>query len=140
MKKLVLAFCLLAPLPGAADESLTSPSPEGAEVYFIGLEDGAVVDSPFTVRFGLRRMGVTPAGHEAPNTGHHHLLIDLEDSPDMALPLPKSATVVHFGGGQTETVIDLPAGDHTLQLLLGNYLHVPHDPPVISERIRVTVR
>ena len=100
----------------------------------------AVLDSPVTVRFGLSGMGVTPAGHAAENTGHHHILIDLVELPSMDLPLPKSEQVVHFGGGQTETVLELAPGTHTLQLLLGNHLHVPHKPPVMSEKITITVR
>lgn len=118
-----------------------SPAPEGAEVYFIAPQDGDVVPSTFTVRFGLRGMGVAPAGIDQANTGHHHLLIDVADA-DIPLdrPLPADDHFVHFGGGQTETEVTLPPGEHTLQLLLGNHLHIPHDPPVMSEVITVTVR
>ena len=110
-----------------------------AEVYFISPTDGEVIGTEVTVRFGLRGMGVTAAGFEAPNTGHHHLLIDMTQLPDLTLPLPKTEQSRHFGGGQTETVIQLSPGKHTLQLVLGNHLHVPHDPPLISAKITVVV-
>ena len=118
---------------------LSTPAPEDAELYFITPEDEATVPTTFTVRFGLRGMGVAPAGVAMENTGHHHLLIDSARLPDMTLPLPATDSIVHFGQGQTETEVTLPPGEHSLQLLLGNHLHVPHDPPVISDRITVTV-
>ena len=117
-----------------------SESPPGAKAYIISPKDGEVVGKTFTVRFGLMNMGVAPAGIKLPNTGHHHLLIDLENLPDMEKPLTFSERVRHFGGGQTETEITLAPGKHTLRLLLGNYLHIPHKPPVLSEKITVTVR
>ena len=117
-----------------------SESPLGAKSYIISPKDGQVVSKTFTVRFGLVNMGVAPAGVKLPNTGHHHLLIDLEDLPDMEKPLAFSENVRHFGGGQTETEITLAPGKHTLRLLLGNYLHIPHKPPVLSEKITVTVQ
>ncbi len=117
-----------------------SESPPGAKVYIISPKDGEVVAKTFTVRFGLVNMGVAPAGVKAPNTGHHHLLIDLEGLPDMEKPLVFSENVKHFGGGQTETEITLAPGKHTLRLLLGNYVHIPHKPPVLSEKITVTVK
>lgn len=116
-----------------------TPSPEGARIYFIGIADGDEVSSPLVVRFGLSGMGVAPAGTENPKTGHHHLLIDSELA-DYSLPIPADETHRHFGGGQTEVSIDLPPGDHILQLVLADYRHVPHEPPVVSERIRVTVK
>jgi len=116
-----------------------STSPAGAEVYFITPADGAVVGGTFTVRFGLKGMGVAPAGVDVANTGHHHLLIDLDAQPALDQPLPANEHVRHFGGGQTETELTLPPGKHRLQLLLGNYLHIPHDPPVESATITVTV-
>lgn len=117
-----------------------SPAPENAQVYFITPQDGDVVASPFTVKFGLKGMGVAPAGVDQDETGHHHLIINVAEA-DIPLnrPLPTSDQFVHFGGGQTETQVELPPGEHTLQLVLGNYLHIPHDPPVMSERITVTV-
>lgn len=131
-----LALALLA-APAAA-ELPRQPAPEGAAVYFIAPADGAVVSSPVTVKFGLRGMGIAPAGLDHPQTGHHHLLIDAPEV-DMGLPLPKTEQVRHFGGGQTEAAVELAPGAHTLQLLLGDYLHIPHDPPVLSATVTVTV-
>lgn len=118
---------------------LISTAPENAAVYIISPEDGAVVTETFTVKFGLSGMGVAPAGIQMDNTGHHHLLIDLDDSLDLTKPLPTSDKVRHFGQGQTETEVTLTPGTHRLKLLLGNYLHIPHNPPVTSEEITVTV-
>ena len=120
-------------------DGIRSPAPDGASLYFIAPADGAVVSGPFTVKFGLQGMGVAPAGVDVPNTGHHHLLINLEEAVNPDLPLPATDQVRHFGGGQTETQLSLPAGTYRLQLMLGNHLHVPHDPPVTSEVITVTV-
>lgn len=110
-----------------------------AEEYFISPKDGDTVSGTFEVRLGLKGMGVAPAGVDLPNTGHHHLLIDVETLPPMDAPLPKSDQILHFGGGQTETSLSLPPGQHTLQLILGNYAHVPFTPPVMSEKITITV-
>jgi hypothetical protein len=110
-----------------------------SELYFISPQDGDTVSGEFKLQFGLRGMGVAPAGVDADNTGHHHLLIDMDMLPPMDAPLPKTEQVRHFGGGQTETTLSLAPGKHTLQLLLGNFSHVPHDPPVMSERITITV-
>ena len=117
-----------------------SPSPDGARVYFISPQNGDTVQSPVTVRFGLEGMGVAPAGTDRANTGHHHLLIDLAELPATDKPLPADSRHVHFGGGQTETTIELAPGEHTLQLLLGDYSHIPHQPPVVSEKITITVK
>lgn len=117
-----------------------TPAPEGAKVYFIEPANGATVDKTFTVKFGLKGMGVAPAGVDAPATGHHHLLIDLDQEPAMNMPLPMTDNLKHFGKGQTETEVTLPPGKHTLQLLVGDKNHVPLDPPVISEKITVTVK
>ena len=110
-----------------------------AEVYIISPRDGDTVNGEITVSFGLRGMGVSPAGTEVANTGHHHLLIDMGTLPPLDMPLPKTDQLRHFGGGQTETTLKLEPGMHTLQLLLGNYSHVPHNPPVMSEKITITV-
>ena len=131
-----LALALLA-TPAAA-ELPRQPAPEGAAAYFISPADGAVVSSPVTVKFGLRGMGVAPAGIDHPATGHHHLLLG-SPAVDLGLPLPKTEQIRHFGGGQTEASLELAPGAHTLQLLLGDYLHIPHDPPVRSATITVTV-
>jgi hypothetical protein len=119
---------------------LASPSAEGAKAYIISPVDGATVASPVTIQFGLSGMGVAPAGVEKENTGHHHLLINANNAAiDMNLPLPANDQVKHFGKGQTETSLDLAPGTYTLQLLLGNHLHVPHDKPVISEVVTIIV-
>ena len=117
---------------------LRKPAPKGAKVYFISPDDGAQVTNPITVKFGLWGMGVAPAGIDQPDTGHHHLLID-RSLQNFAVPIPKDDQHLHFGGGETETVVSLSPGQHTLQLYLGDYLHIPHEPPLISERITITV-
>jgi hypothetical protein len=117
-----------------------SPAPADARVYIISPADGDVVSSPVTVKFGLSGMGVAPAGVEKAATGHHHLLIDLETLPDPGQPLPADDHHKHFGGGQTETTVDLAPGQHTLQLIMGDHNHVPHDPPVVSDKITITVK
>lgn len=116
-----------------------SAAPAGAELYFIAPANGDAVTSPVRVQFGLKGMGIAPAGTDAPKTGHHHLLIDVEEMPSFAAPLPATDNIRHFGGGQTETVIELEPGVHSLQLVLGNYLHIPHNPPVMSEQIQIKV-
>jgi hypothetical protein len=141
MRRLTLFTATLFIGAAVAQQALVSPSPEGAKVYFISPADGDVVTSPVTVRFGLKDMGVAPAGVDVPNTGHHHLLVDLDGPlPMRPLPLPKSEEVRHFGGGQTEVDLELSPGVHTLQLLLANHLHVPHEPPVFSEQIVISVK
>ena len=115
------------------------PSPAGAEVYIVSPKDGAKVKSPVTVVFGLKGMGVAPAGIKFDNTGHHHLLIDSELPADMSQPLAANEKSVHFGKGQTETSLTLPPGKHSLQLVLGDLLHIPHDPAVVSKKINITV-
>ncbi|MDX1563741.1 MAG: DUF4399 domain-containing protein [Gammaproteobacteria bacterium] len=124
-----------APAPGLERQ----PAPEGAAAYIIEPADGAVVSNPVRVLFGLRGFGVVPAGIERADAGHHHLLIDT-DLPNLDLPIPADDNHVHFGGGQTETELTLEPGTHTLQLLLGDELHVPHDPPIASQRITIEVR
>ncbi len=136
-RALVVALAVAALTPASAQ----TPSPEGAKVYFINLKDGAEVDSPFLVQFGLSGMGIAPAGVEKPNTGHHHLLIDASMTPEqMKEPIPADDNHKHFGGGQTEAMVTLSKGQHTLQLLLGDWTHIPHVPPVMSEPITITVR
>jgi len=129
---LLAAVVLSAPLPGLAADRY------GA--YIVSPADGAVVSSPVTVVFGLRNAyGVAPAGVVKENTGHHHLLIDTA-LPDLNAPIPKDEHHRHFGGGQTETAIELAPGRHTLQLLLGDAAHVPHKPPIMSAPITITVK
>lgn len=125
-----------ADAPGAA--LARTPSPDGARVFFITPADGAVVSNPVVIDFGIAGMSVTKAGDNRPDSGHHHLLIDAE-LPDLSLPIPASANYVHFGDGSTSTEITLEPGQHTLRMLLGDHLHIPHDPPVISEPITITV-
>ena len=117
----------------------TSASPNNAEVYFITPKDGDTVSTKFIIQFGLKNMGVAPAGIVVKNTGHHHLLIDVQQLPSLEEPLPNNSNIRHFGAGQTEAVLEMPRGEHTLQLLLGNHAHVPHEPPVMSEKITITV-
>ena len=132
-------FMCVAPIVATA-EGLVSKAPADAQVYFIEPQDGAVVEGPVKVVFGLENMGVAPAGVDRDKTGHHHLLIDVKEMPDMSQPLPASEHVKHFGGGQTETTLELEPGTHTLQLLVGNYAHVPHQQPVISKKITIEVK
>jgi hypothetical protein len=113
---------------------------EAAQVYIISPADGAEVGSPFTVQFGLQGMGVAPAGIEFAGTGHHHLLIDAAELPPKGKPIPADDKHRHFGKGQTETQLTLPPGKHTLQLLFADHLHVPQDPPLVSQKITITVK
>ena len=116
-----------------------SSSPDKAMLYIISPQDGDTVSSPVKVIFGLNGMGVAPAGIKMKNTGHHHLLIDLVQLPDINLPIPSDDHHRHFGKGQTEAFIELDKGEHTLQLILGDHMHVPHEPPIISKKIRIKV-
>lgn len=132
-----MAFAAAGATSGA--EIPRQSAPEGAHLYFITPQDGATVSSPFTVRFGLSGMGVAPAGVSHAATGHHHLIVDAP-LPPLDRPIPSDDHHHHFGGGQTETTLELPPGDHTLQLLLGDANHVPFDPPVVSKQITVHVK
>ena len=118
-----------------------TPAPaEDAAVYFVTPMDGDFVSSPVAVRFGLEGLGVAPAGVERQGTGHHHLLVNLDQLPALDQPIPADDRHIHFGGGQTQTSLELPPGEHTLQLLVGDHLHVPHEPPITSEKITITVK
>ena len=110
-----------------------------SKVYFINLKDGDVVENPIFIQFGLSGKGVAPAGVDKENTGHHHLLIDV-GAIDFSMPIPSSKNHLHFGGGQTETSIELTPGEHELQLVLGDLYHVPHSPPIISKKIKISVK
>lgn len=121
-----------------AQQPEKTASPSGAQAYIVSPANGATVGSTFTVVFGLKGMGVAPAGVQANNTGHHHLLVDGVQMPDLNIPL--GSNVSHFGGGQTETSLTLTPGQHTLQLILGDHLHIPHNPAVVSEKITITVQ
>ena len=136
-----LAAVVCASVWAVGPAAAQTPSPAGAKVYIINLKDGDTVTSPFKVQFGLTGMGVAPAGVEKPNTGHHHLIIDTTLSADeLKAPIGSDAKHVHFGAGQTETMVTLPPGKHTLQLVLGDWSHIPLVPPVMSEPITVEVK
>ena len=141
MRKLMIAALALGPfaLGSLALAQERTPSPPGAEVYIISPKNGATVHNPVRVQFGLKGMGVAPAGVKFDNTGHHHLLVDTDAPVDMSAPLPATDQIVHFGKGQTATTLTLKPGKHTLQLLLADMNHVPHQPPVISQKITITV-
>ena len=133
-KTLLLVVCLFLPLSLFAGET---PSPEGAKAYFVDLKDGETVKSPFLVRFGLtEQMGIAPALADWPDTGHFHLLID-KKPPNPNKPI--SNNNLHLHRGQTEATVELGKGKHTLQIVMGDYSHIPHNPPVMSERISVKV-
>ena len=135
MRTITLILCLLIlPLTLMAGDS---PSPEGAKVYFVDLKDGDTVSSPVLIRLGLtEQMGIAPALADWPDTGHFHLIIDAK-TPNPNKPVAK--THLHLHLGQTEKTVKLKQGQHTIQIVLGDYAHMPHDPPVMSERITVTV-
>lgn len=111
-----------------------------AEVYFVSPSDGDEVSSPVEIVFGLRGIGVAPAGINFPNTGHHHLLVDLDALPNLNESIPADENHIHFGKGQTQTLLALDPGEHTLQLLLGDWMHVPHTEPIFSEKIKIFVK
>jgi hypothetical protein len=141
MKTLLMTALMIVSFAAAAADPLSpTPPPSGASVYFIEPLDGATVPTTFTVKFGLKGMTIAPAGHDQPNSGHHHLLIDVAEMPDLKQPLPATDHILHFGKGQTETQVTLTPGKHTLQLVFANYLHIANDPAVTSTRITVTVR
>src|SRR3954447_10781848 len=137
---LTLCAVVISGFAGAQQRERGGPTPssQGAAVHFVGLNDGANLPTRVTIRFGLRDMGVAPAGLERANSGHHHLLIDTE-LPPLDKPIPNDFNHLHFGAGQTEAEVTLKPGQHTLQLLIGDKDHVPHTPPVMSQRIRVRV-
>ena len=128
MKLAILPFFLLLSLNVFSEK-----------VYFINIKDGDVLKSPFLIQFGLRGKGIAPAGVDVTNTGHHHLLINV-DEVDYNLPIPSSDQHLHFGLGQTETNLELPSGKHSLQLVLGDKYHIPHKPPLMSEKIQIKVK
>ncbi len=136
----ILLFTTVAIVPPALAAATLSHADKSAYTHIISPTDGQTVPEEFTVEFGLFGMGIAPAGIDKEGTGHHHLLIDVDELPNLQEPLAATRNIRHFGGGQTETAISLPPGEHTLQLLLANYTHVPHDNPVLSEKINITVR
>jgi hypothetical protein len=155
--RILPTLILLAPLAACGDRSTSEPAAEAnvpeqpvatmparsasaaeATVFFVSPADGATVSNPISVVFGIEGMTVAPAGQDVPHSGHHHLLIDT-GLPDLGLPIPKNENYIHFGDGSTATEITLPPGKHTLQMLLGDHLHIPHDPPLMSEIITINV-
>jgi len=141
MRRSAILIAVAASLFGmTAVHAQRTPAPDNAEVYIIWPHNGAVIDGGrFWLRMGLRNMGVAPKGVERKGTGHHHVLIDT-DLPPADKEIPSDRNHLHFGAGETEARIELPPGKHTLQLLLGDHNHVPHDPPVYSKKISITVR
>jgi len=153
MKKLqitaMILFTLALAMPLTAEDKAVKrqASAKGAKVYIISPKDGKTLkNGKVRVVFGLSGMGVCPAtlagpdGKPLPNTGHHHLLLDAKEMPPMSAPLAASDTLLHFGGGQTETTLNLKPGTHTLQLVFADWLHIPHDPPLISKKVTITVK
>jgi hypothetical protein len=139
MNRLAMALgaTLLATMALAQDRA---PAATGTEVYFIAPRDGQKIHGPVTVRFGLKGMGVAPAGIKFDNTGHHHLLVDTDLSEiKLDAPLPATDKILHFGKGQTETTLTLTPGKHTLELLFADYQHMSFDPPLHSKKITITV-
>jgi hypothetical protein len=140
MSRVVVALgvCLMAAFAVAADRMA---APAGAGVYFIAPQNGAKLHSPVTVKFGLKGMGIAPAGVKFDNTGHHHLLVDTDVSElKLDAPMPATDKIVHFGKGQTETTLTLTPGKHTLQLIFADQLHQSFDPPLTSKKITITVK
>ncbi len=140
MRLVPILVAMMTGVALAASNALAQPAPisPDAKEYIIWPPDGAVIRGGFWVRMGLSGAGIAPAGVQKPNTGHHHLLVDV-DLPPLDQPIPNDRTHLHFGLGQTEARLDLPPGKHTLQLLLGDENHVPHQPPIYSKRITITV-
>ena len=139
LMRTILFLGVVGILAGGCTAGVRQAPPEKG-VYFITPQNGDEVTNPFTVRLGLRGMGISPAGVKRPNAGHHHLLIDVENVPALDQPIPKNESHLHYGGGETETTLELSPGVHTLQLLLGDHLHIPGQSPVISERITIFVK
>jgi hypothetical protein len=137
-RRAVLGAALTMPA-GAFAQTPAPPAGADAKVYIIWPHDGDRVKSPFWCRFGLRNMGVAPAGTHMSNTGHHHLLIDVNEPVRPGETIPSDRTHLHFGAGQTETQLDLAPGRHTLQLVMGDAEHRVFDPPVVSKKITITV-
>ncbi len=132
---------LIALLLSAAVQAHTPP--KGAKVYFVDVVDGAEVRSPLRIHFGIDGFGITPAGTPGKvrhNAGHYHLLVNLDQLPALDAPIPRDEHHLHFDQGETSTLLELPPGRHTLQLLLGDEEHEPHDPVLMSEKITITVK
>jgi Domain of unknown function (DUF4399) len=137
MRMLAIAALILAATVAGAQERTAAPS--GAEVYIISPKDGAKIKGPVVVLFGLKGMGIAPAGVKYDNTGHHHLLVDMDVPSDLSVPMPATDKLLHFGKGQTQTSLTLAPGKHTLQLVFADLNHMAFDPPLVSKKITVTV-
>lgn len=135
-----IASILVSTSACAQDEWERREAPPGARAYIISPANGEIVSSPFTVKFGLQNMGVAPAGVDYPDTGHHHLAINRDVTNFDEPMISGEPDLLHFGGGQTEAVVELDPGEYTLQMILGDTDHVPHDPPVMSSKVTITVR
>jgi Domain of unknown function (DUF4399) len=135
-----ILFSLSLLLLASPVHAQNKPAPKDALLYFVWPQNGAVIKGGFWCRFGLRNMGVTHAGDSYPNAGHHHLFIDVNEPLNPNEPIPSDKAHMHFGAGQTEARIELPPGKHTLQLVLGDANHYPFNPPVVSEKITITIR
>ena len=134
---MIVAAALLL-LPGAASAQ-REKAPDGARAYIMWPPNGAVIPGgKLWVRMGLQNMGVAPAGIRKEQTGHHHLLVDSE-LVNLDEPIPNTRQSLHFGGGQTEVRLELPPGRHTIQMVVGDADHVPHDPPIMSNKVTITV-
>ncbi len=138
MRMFAIAAALILAATAATAQERT-PSPPGAAVTILSPKNGAQVTNPVVVKFGIKGMTLAPAGTHEPNTGHHHLLIDTDPPADLSKPLPVTDKIIHFGKAQTETTLTLAPGNHTLQLLLADGNHIPHNPPVMSKKITITV-
>lgn len=137
MRTLAIAALILAATIAGAQERTAAPS--GAEVYIISPKDGAKIKGPVVVLFGLKGMGIAPAGVKYDNTGHHHLLVDMDVPSDLSVPMPATDKLLHFGKGQTQASLTLAPGKHTLQLVFADLNHMAFDPPLVSKKITVTV-
>jgi hypothetical protein len=137
MRIFIVAAFILAASVSFAQERTSAPA--GAGVYIISPTDGAKVRGPVTVLFGLKGMGIAPAGVKFDNTGHHHLLVDMDVPADLATPMPATDTLLHFGKGQTQTSLTLAPGKHTLQLVFADLNHTATQPPLVSKKITITV-
>ena len=140
LNRYIFFLGLVGILAGGCVTAGGGKAPTAKGVYFIAPQNGETVTNPFTVRFGLRGMGIAPAGVNRPNAGHHHLLIDVEKFSPLDQPIPKNESHRHFGNGETETTLELGPGLHTLQLLMGDHLHIAHKSPVVSEKIFIFVK
>ena len=136
----VSIFLFIVILSAAIHSYAESPSNKNKRLFFITPSNGEEVTNPVTIRFGIVGMEIVPAGKDKPKSGHHHLLVNVEKLPDMKSPIPADKNHLHFGKGQTETQLNLPPGRHTLQLLIGDYMHVPHEKPLISDKIEIIVK